>query len=47
MATYGGEPIKWNTVNKNIFDVRPSFYLKSAITLVSGNGTIDEPYRIN
>lgn len=47
MATYGGSPIKWNTVNHNLFDVRPAFYLKNTINLLRGLGTIDEPYRIS
>ena len=47
MATYGGAPVEWNTVNNNLFDVRPAFYLKNTINLLHGLGTIDEPYRIS
>ena len=47
MATFGGAPVKWNTVNNNLFDVRPTFYLKNTINLLHGLGTIDEPYRIS
>ena len=36
-----------SNVNLNYFGVRPTFYLKSTVEFASGNGTIDNPYRIS
>lgn len=47
LSLYMGFPVDWFTVNKNVTQVRPAFYLKSTINLLHGLGTIDEPYRIS
>ena len=39
--------VSWSTASSSYYVVRPTFYLNSDVKLISGTGTLSDPYRIS